>query len=157
MRVPLPQRRPAARPTLLRKLLCALVLVLGVATPGVLASGAAADESPGSFNLLQPRINGLRVPLAWDRCKPVTWRVNVRAVRGHREKRAMKRQARVATHTLARLTGLDFDYTGTTRYVPQPADLGGGPAEVVIAFVRPSQTEFDLTGPTVGYGGPTGT
>ncbi len=130
-------------------LAAALALVVGAATGAQAESRAATHfavhEADGT--------DGGTYVVRWDPCAaPITVRINTRAVpRGQR--RSVVHLTRVAVHRLAQASGLRFRYRGHTADVPSSSNLGTQPADLVVAFVDPDQTDFPLAGWTAGYGG----
>lgn len=46
-----------------------------------------------------------------------------------------------------------YRYTGTTTFVPQRGNIAKSPAEIVVAVVKKSATDFTFSENSLGYGG----
>jgi hypothetical protein len=128
---------------------------LAVTTLSVTAP-AAVSRSTGPYLLSQIKVlNGTGTEvMRWDPCGPaIRFRVNVRAVPGLRAKRRAIREVRASVRDLAGASGLRFAYAGTTREVPRSTTVRRQRTPLVVAFVRPGQTDYPLAGRTAGYGG----
>lgn len=101
-----------------------------------------------------PDINGKYYVLRWDPCGPaIGYQVNVDTFTGEREKAAAVRETKSTIGRLAKASGLRFTYTGRTSYIPRTGNEAKQTAPLVVAFVKPSQTDYPLAGRTSGYGG----
>lgn len=94
-------------------------------------------------------MTGDGLPIMWDSCTPIEYRVNTtQAPRG-----AVKDIAE-AVRRVGEGTGLTFRYLGTTALVPDSTNpwASYGDADLVIAWRDPSQDSH--LGGSLGYGGP---
>lgn len=84
----------------------------------------------------------------WDRCDPVTYRVNLtNATAAHLN------EVKVAVGRIATQSGLTFSYLGTTTAVPQ-GRLNPAGTDIVVAFSKPGQTTLlPTTNAPAGVGG----
>ncbi|KQS69258.1 matrixin family metalloprotease [Modestobacter sp. Leaf380] len=131
----------------------------GFPTPGVGASGQPlgtpppAPEDPGAFGFIELQADGTS-PVAYDPCRPVDVVLSLDG--------APEGAEAMVTDALARLsevTGLQFDYEGTTAEVPvegrgvfQPDVYGDRWAPVLIGWRTPDQQPA-LAGQVAGLGG----
>lgn len=117
------------------------------------ATSPTAGSEPGEYRVQQVEIPGYgRQVATWNPCGgPITWRLNLTAVLDPAERKAAASETRQAVDRISAATGLQFTYEGQTTFIPQPDKVG--PAQVVIAFVDPGQTSYDLSGEVAGYGG----
>ena len=132
----------------------ALITVLAACLPASLsppAAGAGAGYRLESVSLPDGSARVAR----WNPCQSaITYKVNVRGIRGKRAKRSAVRVTKASVARVVRATGLPLAYAGRTRAVPRRSNLAGQrAAELVIAFVRPAQTDLPLGGRAAAYGG----
>lgn len=141
IRIPVPRRRVAAAALAL----CAvLVPATGVASASAATSG---------YRITTTRLpDGRTVAVRWNPCQTITYKVNVAAVPAAR-RAATLAEVRKAVSKVRAATGMRFTYRGTTSEVPRTNNLSGQSAELIVAVVRPSSTDFRIGGATVGYGG----
>ena len=129
-------------------LVSALTILIGLfgATWAYAASYQLSEISLPDGTVRTPR---------WDPCQPaITYKVNVKKVRGAAAKRSAIQATKVSVARVADATGMRFSYQGRTDRIPRSGSLSSqNTAEIVIAFVRPSDTDYDLRGATVGQGG----
>jgi Matrixin len=134
-----------------RLLAAAVALALGTAIPG--GHGWTVAAASTNFNLLTATSAGKSVPLRWNPCQDaITVRVNVAAARqqgvpGHTARVHAKAEAIRAVHKVAAVTGLPFQYNGTTSQVPTGSswfDHQDDQSEVVIAYVGHGRAHSSL-------------
>jgi hypothetical protein len=117
------------------------------------ANASARGYSIGSYANWP---DGSRHPMRWNPCRDaISFMVNVKALSRADRAHAVK-ETKVKVREVARYSGLRFAYKGETTFVPRSYNKDNQPAELVIAFVRPSQTDHPIGPWTVGFGG-TGT
>ncbi len=118
-----------------------------------LMSPAAADAAPATYTVHRySDSHGHRRVERWAPCRLIHYRVNVHALGRHRKARGVHEVKR-AIHKLARASGLRFTYDGRTGDIPRSGNTRSQRTDLVIAWVRPSQTDYPLAGSTAGYGG----
>lgn len=133
----------------LRLRLSAAVTVTAALLPCV----AHAAETRGYTVHTAMLPDGSVTVLRWDPCADaITYRVNVKTLRSGDRSRAVH-ETKVKVAELAKASGLRFSYQGTTTFVPRSGNEDRQPAELVVAYVAPGQTNHPLSGWTAGYGG----
>lgn len=120
----------------------------------VLAVLVAAPAHAVSYRLHTAEMPDGSIQVArWDPCETVTYLVNVKAIKGRSAQRRAVRMTKATVARLASKSGLDFTFQGRTRIVPKTSNLGTLPADLVVGFVRPGQSDYPLSGAIAGYGG----
>lgn len=131
-------------------------LALSALTLGASVSMGEASAADASYRLswtsLPDETRGL---LRWDPClSPITYKANVRDLPSRAAKQRAISVTRRSVARVAKAAGLRFSYKGTTTFVPRRDNLANQKAaEIVVAFVKPSRTDYPLSGSTAGYGG----
>jgi hypothetical protein len=130
------------------------VLSAALLTTVMLSSGMpAADAASYRLNRIQLPDGTHQLP-RWDPCQSITYKVNVTRVHGQRDKRQAIRVTKSSVARVAKANGLMFSFEGRTRVVPRSENLSGqDAANLIVAFVPPSRTDYPLSGATAGYGG----
>ncbi len=124
--------------------------VTGALVTGTTASAVEARSYAVNTTTLP---DGSTTVARWDPCgSRITYRVNVRGL-PRADRYGAVRQTKRKVRQLARVSGLRFSYRGKTSFVPRTDNASAQPAQLVVAFVRPSQTDYPLAGRTAGYGG----
>jgi hypothetical protein len=122
-----------------------MLLALTAAVP------AQAAGQPG-YTLQKVSAVGHLYVVRWNPCQDITYKINLRAVPAKSRASAMK-DTKAAMHQLIKYTGLVFTYRGATTEVPTSTNIGDQSAELIIAWIKPSQSDLPLRGTTAGYGG----
>lgn len=137
--------------------LSAAVTAAAVSTAGLwLSVPAAGSSTTDAYQLNKVRtLDGSRMAVVrWNPCGPaISYRVNVRVMVGRAARSRAIREVKASVDQLARVSGLRFSYQGTTRAVPRSGNVNRLRTPLVVAFVRPGQTDYPLTGRAAGYGG----
>jgi hypothetical protein len=112
----------------------------------------AASHDP-MYKLQQVTLkSGQSVVKRWNPCQAaITYQVNLAGL-PEPERPAMLAQVIGGFGQLSAATGLPFRYTGSTAFVPNNHDSVEGTAEIVVAVVPRSATDFDLSS-ALGVGG----
>lgn len=126
---------------------------LAAALTAVLSLLAAAPADAASYRLSVVQTPDGAQVARWDPCETISWKVNVGGARDREARRKAIAVAKRAVGRLGSLTGLSFSFAGGTREIPRRGTLAGQSADLVVAFVRPDQTDHPLAGSTAGYGG----
>jgi Matrixin len=138
----------------LRHASCLLVsvtmTVAGLLVPSLVASASEARGYAVSTSTLP---DGTTTVVRWDPCgERIGYRVNVRALgRGDRSRAVRETKAKV--RQLAKASGLRFAYRGKTSFVPRTDNATSQPAQLVVAYTTPAQTDYPLAGGVAGFGG----
>ena len=132
-------------------LLSAATLLIGSVAVTPAAHAAKARGYSVSTSQLP---DGKTAVVRWDPCAdPITYRVNLSGLKPVDRARAL-RETKVKVGQLAKASGLRFTYQGETAYVPRANhETEDQPAQLVIAYVRPNQTDLPLAGNVAGFGG----
>ena len=133
---------------------CLVVSAAAVAAGGLTTSPAANAEEARSYAVSTTTLpDGSTTTVRWDPCgSRITFKVNVGAL-DRSDRSGAVREAKKKVRQLAKASGLRFTYRGRTSFVPRSDNAGSQPAELVMAYVRPEQTDYPLAGPAAGYGG----
>jgi Matrixin len=123
----------------------AMLLALTAAIPA-----QAAGQS--GYVLQKVSADGHLYVIRWNPCQEITYKINLGAVPAKSRASAMK-DTKAAMHQLIKYTGLAFSYRGATTEIPTSKNIGSQSAELIIAWIKPSQSDLPLRGVTAGYGG----
>lgn len=140
-----------------RGLFVGVVASAAVATGLFVETGAAhaAEVDGGGYSIQVTRLpDGTATTMRWNPCaeEPITWEANVAAL-AKPDRESAVREAKVKVAELAETSGLRFRYTGRTTFVPRSGNGRRQPAKLVVAYVRPGQTDYALHGRIAGRGG----
>lgn len=140
-----------------RRLFAGVVVAAAASTGLVVETGAAhaAEVQGGGYSIQVERLpDGTATTIRWNPCaeEPITWQVNVAAL-AKPDRRAAVREAKTKVAEVGRLSGLRFAFAGTTTFVPREGNERRQPAKLVVAYVRPGQTDYALHGRIAGRGG----
>ncbi|MCL2542724.1 MAG: matrixin family metalloprotease [Nocardioidaceae bacterium] len=125
-------------------LVLAATTILATATP---------SEAVGAYSVEQVVLpSGQTTVVRWDPCRTITYAVNLAGLPASRRGEVLW-EVQTAVQNLSEWTGLRFSYQGTTAAVPQVGASASQPADLLIAYTTPWQTDFDLTGGRLGEGG----
>jgi hypothetical protein len=156
-----------------RHLLAAAVALLALVAPHVEAAprvdeattlapaAAAAPQSLAGtprYALYEGTLpDGSATYLRWDPCSTITYQVTLKGVPTNLRAQVLA-ETQDAVAEVASRTGLRLVYRGTSGEVPltRPVDPLDQSADLLVAWVRPEQTEVDLTGGTAGQAGARG-
>jgi hypothetical protein len=114
---------------------------------GELQRPSSAAGDPKDFSYIT------KTRARWNPCSPITYRVNTE----HGPAGAL-RDAKGAVERVEAATGLDLEYVGATRIVPQDSGADSYPADtqIVIAWASKSQSDLITDKGVAGVGGPMG-
>ncbi|GAA3607832.1 hypothetical protein GCM10022223_24800 [Kineosporia mesophila] len=140
-----------------------LRLVLAAALIAVITFGsapwaAAQSTTPGAaggaYKIMKVTLNsGKTINARWNPCQSaITYRVNLSGL-PQSKKKAMLKTVRASFVRLSRATGLTYRYAGLTTFVSTSKNLAKQPAEIVVAAVARTKTDFPMTKNSLGYGG----
>ncbi len=149
---PSPGRRsPAVRAAVALGLIA--VAVLGLAPVMALgATEAGATNTPYVVKTVRLASNSVTTA-RWNPCQPaIAWRSNLQGLPAA-ARPALLNQLRQAFTRLAGADGMKYHYLGDTDFVPRQNNLVAQPADIVVAAVSKSATDFDFTDTSLGYGG----
>ncbi|MBT0771379.1 matrixin family metalloprotease [Kineosporia sp. J2-2] len=122
-------------------------LQAGVATAGVSPAGTGYSIMKVSLN------SGKTINARWNPCQSaVTWRANLSGL-PKAKRAAMLKTITASFKRLSAATGITYRYQGTTTFVPKTGNLEKAPAEIVVAAVSKSRTDFPMNDNSLGYGG----
>jgi len=124
--------------------LLATILAVLVASP---AEAAAYRLQPVTMP------DGSKQVARWDPCKTITYQVSVRGIKGRRGQDQAVRLTRATVNRLGSVSGLKFVFKGHTREIPRRSSLNRQSVDLLIGFVRPGQTDYNLSGSIAGHGG----
>lgn len=118
---------------------CAVMVVASCVAGG----GPAAADSDAGFVLMKVSLGGRSVTPRWDPCSSVSVKVNVAALRPSRRAGA-RRDVKEALSRVGQAAGVRFVYRGSTAFVPSGSTswASKAPAELVVAWTRPSGSKF---------------
>jgi hypothetical protein len=120
---------------------------------------AAGNETRGRGFTVNPAYEPAGSSSAWTRiapgyrvqfnpCAPVRWRLNTQEAPV-----GVKPEVKTALRQLGAATGIRFVYAGKTRAIPGSRRSWPRNTNLVVAWAKPSQTRWNLYGPTIGRGG----
>ena len=149
---PSPGRRtPAVRAALALALMAGAVLGL-VPVMALGATEAGATRTPYVVKTVRLASNSITTA-RWNPCQPaIAWRANLQGLKAA-ARPAMIDQLRKAFARLAAADGMRYHYLGDTAFVPRQNNLVAQPADIVVAAVDKSATDFQFTDNSLGYGG----
>jgi hypothetical protein len=119
------------------------------------ASLAPAKAGPEPmYKLKQSTLDsGRSVLKRWNPCQQaITYQVNLTGL-PEPKRAAMLGQVNDGFARLSAADGMTYRYTGSTAFVPQHGNLTDAPAEIVVAVVARSATDFFSTDTALGVGG----
>ncbi|MGH3412994.1 MAG: matrixin family metalloprotease [Marmoricola sp.] len=97
--------------------------------------------------------DGSRQVARWNPCETITYQVSVRGIRTRREQNRAVRVTRATVNRFGSVSGLRFVFRGRSGVIPRKGGLGRQPVDLLIGFVRPGQTDYNLSGRIAGFGG----
>lgn len=118
------------------------------------AGATVRMAATGTYQLMPVTLNsGKTVTARWNPCQTaVTYQVNLSGL-PKKKRAAMLKTIKASFVRLHAATGLTYRYKGTTTFVPTQENLAAQPAEIVVAAVARSRTDFPMTSRSLGYGG----
>jgi hypothetical protein len=118
------------------------------------ADAVVKVASTGAYQLMDVTLNsGKTVAARWNPCQTaITYEVNLSGL-PKKKRAAMLKTIKASFRRLHAATGMTYDYQGTTTFVPTQENLAKQPAEIVVAAVARSRTDFPMTSQSLGYGG----
>lgn len=128
----------------------ALIVLAMIATP----TAAVAKSRVTPYELMKVQLHsGKTIAARWNPCQSaITYRVNFSGL--PKAKRAgMLKTVKTSFAKLGQATGMTYSYRGQTTFVPQQGNLTEQPAEIVVAAVSKSRTDFPMSDNSLGYGG----
>lgn len=138
----------------LAALAAAAVLAATPTATGLLTSSSSAGAATASYSLDHFTTPDHQSHLVrWNPCRVIRYRINVGDIPGTLAKNRAVYETRVDVGRLSRATGISFSYKGRTSAVPRTGNIATQGPDVVVAFVRPAQTDFSLAGAIAGQGG----
>ncbi len=150
--------QPSARPPVAASPATGPVTAPAFAGGALRAAPPALPESltvpaPPAYALARAELgDGRRVVLRWNPCQVITLKVNVAAVPAA-QRAGVLAEVRSAVSRLSRATGVTYSYRGTTTVVPRRANVDRLGAELVVAVVPATATDFGLGNGVIGFGG----
>jgi hypothetical protein len=118
------------------------------------ANATVKVASTGAYQLMDVTLNsGKTVAARWNPCQTaITYEVNLSGL-PKKKRAAMLKTIKASFKRLHAATGMTYRYKGTTTFVPTQKNLAEQPAEIVVAAVARSRTDFPMTSRSLGYGG----
>lgn len=134
--------------------LAAFAATIALGAPMMAAPAADAGSAAYRLNRVTA-YDGTSTIARWNPCQSaITYRVHVAGLSTRAARRSATTVTRASVARIARATGMPFRFRGRTSVIPRQGGLSSeGTAEIVIAFVRPSQANDALAGSTAGYSG----
>jgi hypothetical protein len=129
-------------------------LALACAAMLLASTAAIPAQAAGQSGYILQKVSaaGHIYVIRWNPCQEITYKINLGAVPAKSRASAMK-DTKAAMHQLVKYTGLVFSYRGATTEVPTSTNIDAQSAELIIAWIKPSQSDLPLGGTTAGYGG----
>lgn len=139
----------------MRTRLITAALAAALSLTGISIAAPTAAAASTAYRLNHHTTSEGSTVVRWNPCqKAITYRVNVAGLPTKAAKRSAVRVTRASVARVARATGISFAYRGRTAVVPRSRNIATQKvAEIVIAFVKPRQTDYSLAGSTAGRGG----
>jgi len=127
---------------------------LFLAAASALSAGSTTASAPAGFALERTTLaDGRSSVLRWNPCQVITYKINVDAVPGAAQKKAVVLEIRTAVGRLAIAAGLRYLYRGATTEVPRTTTIDRQSAELVIAVTTPDRTDIGIGHQVLGFGG----
>lgn len=130
-----------------------VTIATAIAAVCALAVAPAASAATASYSVNNVTLgNGKTIVQRWNPCQRITFKVNLVSVPSA-SRATILAETQTAIRVLAAKTGLTYTYRGLTTEVPRVGSTAKQSAELIIAYVTPAKTNYNLAGSVVGQGG----